>query len=171
MINPFRYWPPLLHLTVLGVLIPLAVFQWQITPELPPTSALAPATENATQIKAMGSKAEEELAAPPDWTEEVAEIIARPLFRQGRQIAKPALLVEPDPLPEVESSPAAPLRMVGYVDSGFAPFAIIFVPDEGIEYLVRKGDKIAEMTVISIEPSKVFLSSDSREVTLELYGK
>ena len=164
-----RFWPPLLHLAVLVILIPLTVWQWQLVPEVvrPETASIAagdvpgdPATVKPTEARVV-----------PDRSEDLTEISTRPLFRQGRQI----LAADPEEptrdRPEREPARRETLRMVGYVASNSGPVAIIYVPNENMQYVVRQDDEIGGMKVISIERDHVLLAYAGEEIRIELSGK
>jgi hypothetical protein len=173
MMNLLRYWPPLLHLTLLGVLLPLAVWQWLLVPEVVSAPIGAPFANATAPSERAVVGPDDETTGSFEQADGLDEIIARPLFRQGRQLTalEPVLEPEPEPVPEPDVIPSQPLRMVGYVNNGFVPAAIIFVPDEGVEYVVREGDKIVGMDVIAIEPDKVFLSNSLENVTVSMFGE
>lgn len=171
MTGLLRYWPPLLHLALLTVLLPLAAWQWLMVPDAVPTPIDAPSTAVTASPGSSTLRPVDEAAASHDRAEDLTEITNRPIFRQGRRqvVPEPAAEPEPEPLSESAAEPSEPLRMVGYVDSGSEPVAIILVPDEGVEYVVHKGDEIAGMVVITIEPNKVVLNNTLQEVTISMY--
>ena len=164
-----RYWPPLLHLMVLVTLIPLTVWQWQLVPEGVGPETASIAAVDVPDDPATAKPAEARVV--PDRSEDLTEISTRPLFRQGRQLSAADPEEPTRNIPEREPVRRETLRMVGYVASNIGPVAIIYVPNENMQYVVRQDDEIGGMKVISIERDHVLLVHGGEQIRIELSGK
>ncbi|PLL10565.1 hypothetical protein C0V75_19755 [Tabrizicola sp. TH137] len=155
-----RWWPPLLHLSVLVVILPLAWERIEVLragPEIAPV-AEGPAGETAVQDLAALMQAGE--AVTP------AALLARPLFTPGRQ--GDAAEVPETPVNE-EATEAEVPRMVGYVNDGSRPRAILASEAGGEEGIVREGDEFLGFTVLQVKPDAVVLRGDGEEITVKMF--
>ena len=159
-----RGWPPFLHLMVLAAVLPLAGLRLDaaLTSEPPAQSA------EAVAEAAAGAVADHALmpvkAAPVD----LVELAARPLFQPGRQggaVAQAAVPTAEAP------DPAARVRMVGYVNDGTKPRAILSLGEEQPEEIVRVGDAFGGYEVRSIGKTSVVLMSDGEEITINMFDQ
>lgn len=163
-----RWWPPLLHLTLLAVVLPLAAWRLDAisgTGPAPPSggqvtaSAGGPAADAAATATGLAAPAAIDLAA----------LAARPLFaenRQGRNVTA---------APTAPASPTAPpdrqLRMLGFINDGTRSKAILAIGDALSEEVVAEGDKIAGMTILRITPNSLTLTTDDEEITINMFDQ
>ena len=155
-----RWWPPLLHLLVLLVVLPLA---WQrmeglrAAPVAVPAGAEAPvpvAVPDLAALIAAGAR------IAPD------ALLERPLFAPGRQGAGAEA---PDsPVGAGVDDPQVP-RMVGYVDDGTKPRAILAPAAGGEEGIVREGDEFIGFRVLQVRPDAVVLRREGEEITVNMF--
>lgn len=154
-----RWWPPLLHLLVLAAILPIA---WQRLavlqngPEivLPQDSAPSAAAEqDLTALLAAGEPVE------------LTRLMARPLFLPGRE---GEVAVPDSPVIAVAPPPEAP-RMVGYVNDGTKPRAILASQTGTEEAIVREGDEFIGFTVLQVQPDAVVLRREGEEITVNMF--
>lgn len=154
-----RWWPPLLHLLILAAILPiawqrLALLQDRPEVAVPEGSALAPpAEQDLTALLAAG-----EAVAP-------ARLMARPLFLPGRQGEADI----PDSPVIAEAPPPEAPRMVGYVNDGAKPRAILASQTGGQEAIVREGDEFIGFTVLQVQPHAVVLRREGEEITVNMF--
>ena len=154
-----RWWPPLLHLMVLAAILPIA---WQRLADLQngpdivlPQDSAPPATaeQDLTALLAAGEPVE------------VMRLMARPLFLPGREgevaVSDPPVIVAAPP-------PEAP-RMVGYVNDGAKPRAILTSLSGSEEAIVREGDEFIGFTVLQVQPDSVLLRREGEEITVNMF--
>lgn len=155
-----RWWPPLLHLVLLALILPLG---WQRLQGLQAGPMMAPAGEvTATPVVA------QDLAALLAAGERVdpSALLARPLFAPGRQGERVEV---PDTPANEEATPAEVPRMVGYVNDGTKPRAILATETGGQEAIVREGDEFIGFTVLQVQPDSVVLRGDGEEITVKMF--
>ncbi|MBD1203556.1 MAG: hypothetical protein H9533_05385 [Rhodobacteraceae bacterium] len=155
-----RWWPPLLHLLLLALILPLG---WQRLEDLRAGPEIAPAGE-VTAAPA----AAQDLAALLAAGEAVAPaaLLARPLFAPGRQGEAAQAPVSPA---NEEATRAEVPRMVGYVNDGTKPRAILATESGGQEAIVREGDEFIGFTVLQVQPDSVVLRGDGKEITVKMF--
>ncbi len=163
-----RWWPPLLHLTVLAVTLPLAA--WQIAAITAPNHG--PLSAGRSALPAPAPAAGDPVAPAPVLTDPAVDldaVAARPLFTKGRT-GTDALAETP-----AETAPAPPaeeeLRMVGYINTGSRVSAVIAFGDSGREEVVSEGDVIARMTVQKIGPDSLILYTGDTNITIRMYDR
>lgn len=160
-----RWWPPLLHLSVLVVLVMLAALRLDGLREgagMPVAEAAGAGTEG----QAAGAEVAPVLPAPAPV--DLAALAARPLFVAGRQgaVATPTAAERPGAAPMPER-----LRMVGYLDDGSKPRAILSAGEGQPEASVRVGDAFAGYEVRAVGRDSVVLGTLDKEITIKLYGQ
>lgn len=162
-----RWWPPLLHLILLAVVLPLALWRLdalQTTQTLPQTPA-QPATTDASSDPAASSSPPTAIAAV-----DLAAVTERPLFtktRQGTQAAAPLTGADPTPA----APPAVQIRMVGFVNDGTRRSAILAFGDDPAEVVVAEGDEVVGMTIQKINPNSLVLMADGEEITIKMFDQ
>jgi hypothetical protein len=156
-----RWWPPLLHLSLIAVLVPLAWFRIG--------SALedAPALQ-AASVQARKDGAAAELPAAP-LPVDLEMLLARPLFQPGRQQEAP--VPEAPPASASDSGRAEDLRMVGYVNDGGESRAILTLDSNGAQATVRAGDVFEGFEIRSIESSAVTVADQDTEITIRMFDQ
>ena len=163
-----RWWPPLLHLTVLAVILPLAV--WHIAgleePDTGPLSAEGYARP-ASGAAADDSAADADRTADP--AIDLGPLAARPLFAKDRKGDASETAADA----EIRAEPPADLdlRMVGYVNDGTRITAVVAYGDNGREEVVSEGDAIAQMTVQKIERDSLILATGDGEITIRMFDR
>ena len=165
-----RWWPPLLHLTVLAVILPLAA--WQIAGvTVPPHDLLSTGRSALPDPAAAPATGEPSTQAPAltDPAVDLADLAARPLFAKDRRDsdALAETPAEPPPAPSTDEE----LRMVGYVNTGSRVSAVVAFGDSGREEVVSEGDVIAEMTVQKIGPDSLILYTGVTNITIRMYDR
>lgn len=162
-----RWWPPLLHLILLAVVLPLALWRLdalQTTQTLPQTTA-QPAATDASSDPAASTIPSTAIAAV-----DLAAVTERPLFtktRQGTQDAAPA--TAPDTPPA--AAPAVQMRMVGFVNDGTRRSAILAFGDDPAQVVVAEGDEVVGMTIRKINPNSLILMADGEEITIKMFDQ
>lgn len=155
-----RWWPPVLHLALLAVVVPLG---WQRVEALRAAPVSAPATGETPAMAAaqdLAALLEAGARATP------AALLVRPLFQPGRQGEGP---IAPEP-PVVEvAAPTEVPRMVGYINDGTKPRAILAAGSGGEEGIVREGDEFAGFQVLQVQPDAVVLKGDGEEITVKMF--
>lgn len=162
-----RWWPPLFHLIVLAVVLPLALFRLGAlqTIQTLPKASIQPATAEASSDLAAS-------AAPSTATAAVdlAAVTQRPLFTKGRQgtqdFAAPTVS-EPTPPPQ----PAVQMRMVGYINDGTRRMAILALGDDPAQVVVAEGDEVVGMTIQKIGPNSLIMMADGEEITVKMFDQ
>lgn len=155
-----RWWPPLLHLLVLALILPLA---WQrltvlrSDPVVIPAPAEAPVPATLPDLDALLLAAGERVA--PD------ALLGRPLFLPGRQ--DEGAIAPDSPLDDMPAEVGLP-RMVGYVDDGTKPRAILAPAEGGEEEIVREGDDFIDFRVLQVRPDTVVLRRAGEEITINI---
>lgn len=161
-----RWWPPLLHLALIGAVAALALVRFD-TLETAATPKGNPSGESEAQpVAEAGGGAElGQAAADVD----LADLTARPLFAEGRRPAAPSPQSEsPTPDPETDS----PIfRMLGYLNDGNRPRAILSLDPEAPEVIVREGEEIQDVTVLTIRKDMVVLQQWGKEITINMFGQ
>lgn len=159
-----RWWPPLLHLLVLALLLPLAVLR--VGAALEPAPVTVAAADGSEAVAETGGEA---LPQPVAGTPVDPETVTlRPLFQPGRQGEAVAAVAEP-----VAEAPdlAAGLRMVGYLNDGTKPRAILALDGTGTEAVVREGDDFEGFEVRQITRDSVIVINDGEEITVKLFDQ
>lgn len=163
-----RWWPPLLHLTVLAVTLPLVA--WQIAgmtaPHQVPLAAGRPALLDPAP--AAGDPAVQ-AQAQTDPAVDLAALAERPLFTKGRK--GDATLTEPPAESATAASADQELRMVGYINDGTRVSAVVAFGDSGREEVVSEGDDIAQMTVQKIGPDSLILYTEGTNITIRMFDR
>jgi hypothetical protein len=154
-----RWWPPLLHLALIAALLPLAWLRLQAALDEAPVAGAVAA------LPAQGGEtgtAPPEAGAPVDF----GALVTRPLF------------TVPQTEPEVVAPPAAPtpdraagLRMVGYLNDGNKPRAILFLDSTGTQATVREGDAFEGFRIRRISPDAVVVTDRGRETTVKMFDQ
>ena len=155
-----RWWPPLLYLLLLALILPMG---WQRLQDLQAGPAIAPVGEvTPTPVVA------QDLATLLATGERVAPsaLLARPLFAPGRQGVPVAV---PEAPANEEATPTEVPRMVGYVNDGTKPRAILASDARGEEAIVREGDEFNGFTVLQVQPDAVVLLSEGEEITVKMF--
>jgi hypothetical protein len=165
-----RWWPPLLHLTVLAVILPLAFGQIAdlATPRQAPLSAGLTTPSDPAAAPATADPAPQE-SALTDPAVDLAALDARPLFAKSRK-ASAALdeaPAETAPAPSTDEE----LRMVGYINTGSRVSAVVAFGDSGREEVVSEGDVIGRMTVQKIGPDSLILYTGDTNITIRMYDR
>ncbi|MEN9411526.1 MAG: hypothetical protein RL216_3500 [Pseudomonadota bacterium] len=158
-----RWWPPFLHLLVIAAIVPLAALRVGAALEdgSIPVVPVPPGGEAA--VDAAGEAVVDVTGTPVD----LEALVVRPLFVPGRQGA--AAVVEA-PAAEVPE-PALGLRMVGYLDDGTKPRAILSVDSTGVEAIVREGDAFEGFEVRQITRDAVVVINRGEEITVKLFDQ
>lgn len=162
-----RWWPPLLHLILLAVVLPLALWRLdalQTKQNLPQTTAQPAATEASSDPAASSTPSTAITAI------DLAAVTERPLFtktRQGTQVAAPP--TGPDSPPAAQ--PAVQIRMVGFVNDGTRRSAILAFGDDPAEVVVAEGDEVVGMTIQKINPNSLILMADGEEITIKMFDQ
>ena len=155
-----RWWPPLLHLLVLMVVLPVAWQRMAALPGAPVTVSAgveAPVPASLPDLDALRRAAGERVM--PD------ALLARPLFLPGRQGGGAAV---PDSPPVAVVAEVGLPRMVGYVDDGTRPRAILAPAAGGEEGIVREGDDFIGFHVLQVRPDAVVLRREGEEITINI---
>jgi hypothetical protein len=161
-----RWWPPLLHLALIGAVAALAVLRFGAleTAATDPGNPSGAAAEQPTTPA--GGVPEPGLAAAEV---DLADLTARPLFAEGRRSEAPSAQNEsPTPVTEVESPV---FRMVGYLNDGNLPRAILSLDPDAPDVIVREGEEIQDVTVLRIGRDTVVLRQDGKEITINMFGQ
>jgi len=161
-----RWWPPLVHLAVIAGAFALALLRLEAlgAAALPPDPV---ADEAATEMAqgAVGAPEAEGTAASVD----LAALAARPLFVAGR---KPISGVAGAESPLADDSPPAPgFRMVGFLNDGNRPRAILSPDPASPDVILREGEEIQGFTVFSIRKDAVVLRNGDEEITVNMFGQ
>jgi len=159
-----RWWPPFLHLLLLALLVPLAVLRIGAALEPAPVAVTA-GDVSGTEEDGTGAPLPIPVAGAPVDPESVT---VRPLFVPGRQGEAAAAPDEP-----VATAPdrAAGLRMVGYLNDGTKPRAILALLDTGTEAVVREGDDFEGFEVRQITRDSVIVINQGKEITVKLFDQ
>ena len=155
-----RWWPPLLHLLALALILPLAWHRLAVLrsdPVVIPARAEAPVPATLPDLDALLLAAGERVA--PD------ALLGRPLFLPGRQGDG---AVAPDSPPDDVPPEVGLPRMVGYVDDGTKPRAILAPAEGGEEEIVREGDDFIGFLVLQVRPDTVVLRRAGEEITINI---
>lgn len=159
-----RWWPPFLHLLVLALLLPLAALR--IGAALEPARVAVVTDGAATAVAPSGGEAVPLPVAGAPVDPEV--VTARPLFQPGRQGEAAGSTVE---TAEVVPDRAAGLRMVGYLDDGTKPRAILALDGTGAEAVVREGEDFEGFEVRQITRDSVIVINRGEEITVKLFDQ
>lgn len=156
-----RWWPPLLHLSLIAVLLVVAWLRigsvLNVAPAIQAASVSAPSDAVAPELPAAG--------LPVD----LGMLLARPLFAPDRrQIAQVSEIV---PATESATDRADALRMVGYVKDGEKSRAILTFESNGAQATVREGDVFEGFTVRSIQSDSVVVTDRGKEVTIRMFDQ
>ena len=163
-----RWWPPLLHLTVLAVILPLAV--WHIAGLAEPDTGSLSAERYA---RPASGPAADDSAVDADRTADPAidlgPLAARPLFAKDRKGDTSETAADA----EIRAEPSADLdlRMVGYINDGTRITAVVAFGDSGREEVVSEGDAIAQMTVQKIGRDSLILATGDGEITIRMFDR
>jgi hypothetical protein len=154
-----RWWPPLLHLALIAVLLPLVWLR------LGSVVVEAPAIQAATvQPRSAAAAADLPAAEGPV---DMEMLLARPLFAPDRRQTAP---VQEIALPtENVKDRAVDLRMVGYLSDGQKPRAILKLESNGAQATVREGDVFEGFEVRSIQSGAVVVTDKGKEVTIRMF--
>jgi hypothetical protein len=156
-----RWWPPLLHLSVIAVLVPLAWLRiGSVLDE-------APAIQ-AASVQSRNDGVAAELPAVP-LAVDVGMLLARPLFEPDRRQAAPVSEIAPPA--EIDVDRADDLRMVGYVSDGEKSRAILMLDSNGTQATVREGDVFEGFEIRSIQSSAVVVTDQGKEITIKMFDQ
>jgi hypothetical protein len=161
-----RWWPPLLHLTLILGAVGLALLRLDAldTAALPPD----PGTEANAARPAQGAAG----APEAGWAKaavDLAALAARPLFVAGRQ---PFATTAETESPLTDMPPPAPeFRMVGYLNDGNRPRAILSPDPASPDVILREGDEIQGFTVFRISKDSIVLQDGDKEITINMFGQ
>jgi hypothetical protein len=162
-----RWWPPLLHLILLAVVLPLAL--WRLD-ALQTTQTVPKTTAQPAPADAGGDPAASAAPLTSTVAVDLAAVTERPLFtktRQGTQdAAQPAGSDTPPAAP-----PAVQIRMVGFVNDGTRRSAILAFGDDPAQVVVAEGDEVVGMTIQKINPNSLILMADSEEITIKMFDQ
>jgi hypothetical protein len=156
-----RWWPPLLHLSLIAALVPLA---W-----LRIGSVLddAPAIQ-AASVQARNDGLAAELPAVP-LPVDLEMLFARPLFEPDRRQEAPVPDIAPPADDDIDR--ADDLRMVGYVNDGGESRAILMLDSNGAQATVREGDVFEGFRIRSIQSSSVIVADQGKEITIKMFDQ
>lgn len=161
-----RWWPPVLHLGLIAGALALALLRFDAldTAALPPdpdteANAARPAQGAAGAPEAGGAEAAVDLVA----------LAARPLFVAGRQ---PFATTAETESPAPDTPPPAPeFRMVGYLNDGNRPRAILSPDPASPDVILREGEEIQGFTVFRISKDRIVLRNADKEITINMFGQ
>lgn len=161
-----RWWPPLLHLVLIAGALALALLRFDAlgTATLPPD----PGSEETAARPAQGAAGAPE-AGGAEAAVDLAALAARPLFVAGRQPITIAAETE-SPLPDAPP-PAPEFRMLGYLNDGNRPRAILSPDPASPDVILREGDEIQGFTVFRISKDRIVLRNDDKEITINMFGQ
>ena len=161
-----RWWPPLLHLGMIAVALALALLRFDAldTAALPP----GPGSEATVAQPAEGVSGAPE-AAGTAAAVDLAALVARPLFVAGRQPFATATEAE-SPLPD-EPPPAPAFRMVGYLNDGNRPRAILSPGPASPDVILQESDEFQGLTVLRIGKDRIVLHDGTKEITVNMFGQ
>ena len=161
-----RWWPPLLHLTLLAVVLPLAV--WRL--DTIATTGTLPPTGGQTTTAASGTATDIAPSAdqPADPNIDLAALSARPLFAKGRQGTTTATVAQDT---ATETPPEQQLRMLGFINDGTRRRAILAIGDDLREEVVAEGDQIDGLTIRTITPDSLTLTAGGKEITIKMFDQ
>ena len=156
-----RWWPPLLHVALIAVLLPLAWLRIGYALDD------APATEaDFVAPRSIPAAADIPVAERPA---DLDGLLDRPVFGPDRRRSAPV----PEIAPPVENvtDRAADLRMVGYLNDGTQSRAIVTLSSTGAQATVREGDDFEGFKVRSITPSSVVVTNRGKETTIKMFDE
>lgn len=163
-----RWWPPLLHLSLLVVVLPLAAWRLDAISTVgtaPQSSSQTATASGGTASDATATDTGETVSAAID----LAALAARPLFAKGRHGTAAA------PSPAAETAAASPpdqqLRMLGFINDGTRSKAILAIGDGLREDVVAEGDEIAGMTIQKINRDSLTLKAGDEEITIKMFDQ
>lgn len=161
-----RWWPPLLHLTLLAVVLPLAV--WRL--DTISTAGILSPTGSQTTTAAPGTTTDTTPSADqPAYTDiDLPALAARPLFAKGRQGTAAAAVAQD---PATEAPPEQQLRMLGFINDGTRRRAILAIGDSLREEVVAEGDQIDGLTIRTITPDSLTLTAGGKEITIKMFDQ
>jgi hypothetical protein len=161
-----RWWPPLLHLTLLAVVLPLAAWRLDVLS----TAGTLPSSGGQTANAAPGTAADATLSAdePAESDIDLAALAARPLFSKGRQGTAAAPVAQDT---AAASPPEQQLRMLGFINDGTRSTAILAIGDDLREEVVAEGDEVAGMTIRQITPDSLTLTAGGKEMTIKMFDQ
>jgi hypothetical protein len=161
-----RWWPPLLHLALILGAGGLALLRFDAldTAALPPH----PGSAETAARPAQGAAGMPETGGP-EAAVDLAALAARPLFVAGRQPLATATETE-SPLPDMPP-PAPEFRMVGYLNDGNRPRAILSPDPASPDVILREGDEIQGFTVFRISKDSIVLQDGDKEITINMFGQ
>lgn len=156
-----RWWPPLLHLSLIAVLLPLAWLR------------IGYALDDAPIVQAASMPPRSDAAAAnvpvADGPVDLEMLIARPLFTPDRREAAP--VAEIDLPAEGVTDRSAGLRMVGYLNDGTKSRAILMLDSTGAQATVRVGDDFEGFKIRSIQSGSVVVTDRGKEITVKMFGE
>jgi hypothetical protein len=158
-----RWWPPFLHLLVIAAIVPLAALRVGAALQEGAVPLAQVPKGDAVAVDAVGEAVVEVTGTPVD----LEAMLARPLFVQGRQGEAAGV---DTPAPEVPE-PALGLRMVGYLDDGTKPRAILSIDSMEVEAIVREGDTFEGFEVRQITRDAVVVINRGEEITVKLFDQ
>jgi hypothetical protein len=159
-----RWWPPLLHLIVMALLLPLAVLRVGAAIETPPPPGEMRPAEAGEAAEAVGGVVVPVAGSPVD----LEALAARPLFVPGRlgeagEAESAPVVAEPDR--------GGRLRMVGYLDDGTKPRAILELEGSGAVATVREGESFEGFEVRQITRDAVIVTDQGEEITVKMFDQ
>lgn len=161
-----RWWPPLLHLGLIAGALALALLRLDAldTAALPPD----PGSDETDARPDQGAAGAPEAGAA-EAAVDLAALAARPLFVAGRQPFATSAKTES---PATDMPPPAPeFRMVGYLNDGNRPRAILSPDPASPDVILREGDEIQGFTVFRISKDRIVLRNDDKEITINMFGQ
>lgn len=161
-----RWWPPLLHLGVIGGAVALALLRFDALADAA-LFAGPGAAENAAQ-PAQGATGAPDFGGAATVVD-LAALAARPLFVAGRQPFDSTDKTE-SPTPDL-AAPAPEFRMVGYLNDGNRPRAILSVDPASPDVILQENDEIQGFTVSEIDKNSIVLRNDDKEITIKMFNQ
>lgn len=161
-----RWWPPLLHLVLIGAVVAVAVLR------LGALDVAATVPDGETDAGA-AQPADGEAGAPDTEGQAAAvdldSLTARPLFLPDR---RPVETAEENESPTPDSAPLPPpVRMLGYLNDGNQPRAILSTDPATPDVILREGEEYQGFTVVRIGRDQVVLRSEGKEITVNMFGQ
>ena len=159
-----RWWPPLLHLGLIGVALALALLRFSGLDDVAPPPAAMNAETSAQPAQGAAGATE---AGGAGTVVDLAPLTARPLFIAGR---RPLDAPVPTESPSPDAGPSAPeFRMLGYLNDGSRPRAILSSDPSSPDMIVREGDEFQGFTVFRISRDAIVLRHEGKEITINMF--
>ncbi len=161
-----RWWPPVLHLALIGAVAVLALVRLD--------ALEVAATVPDGQGRAGTTGPAQSGADAPDVGGQVTAVdldslSARPLFQPGRQPVETVVQTE-SPTPESTPLPP-PVRMLGYLNDGNRPRAILSLAPDTPDAILQEGEEFQGFKVLRIGRDQVVLRNEGKEITVNMFGQ